>query len=193
MGEREDGRGEGRTGAATHLLLVLASAAAVWVVLVAPTVLARLPVSTTPPGPTALRGGLAAVEGPGSRDWDGLGCARRTCPVPARLDLHGRTFAAGAGTHQRVHRDDVSTRTLRWTVRLGTRQQHWVLVGAEGSSSASDLTVQLGSAALVSVPSGRLTLLEVPPDGRSVQVSLVEGGRSGAETLWIQEYALSVR
>ena len=185
MGEQEDG---GAGGA--HLLSVLASAAVVWAVLLAPNVVAHRHLGSPSQDTSALAGGPAAAEGPGSRDWDALVCGRRSCSAPAHLDLQGRTFAAGAGTHQRVRRDDVSTRTLRWTVRLGTRQQHWVLVGAEGSSSASELTVQLGSAPLVGVPHGRLTLLQVPAQGRSVRISLVEGGRSGAETLRIQEYAL---
>ena len=172
-------------GLARHVS-VLASVVAVWGVLLAPTLVKDVRDQTSASG--LVTGGELPAEGPGSRDWRALDCVGSACAVPRTLDLHGRTFTSLRGIRGEVRRNDVTTRTLRWTVRPG--QPLRVLVGAEGASSASDLVVQVGNAPAVAVPDGRLTLLDLPASDRIVAVTLVERGRFGAdETLRIQEYA----
>ncbi len=72
-----------------------------------------------------------------------------------------------------------------------SRGDHWLLVGAVGSGPGSRLTVQIGDAAPLRLPPGRLSLVERPPwAGRLTRVVVREGARPLPDELLVYlEYA----
>ncbi len=170
------------------LACMAASVAAVVTVLSVPGWLASAgssgPGQPLPPAP------VAQVETIGTRDWASPECPAGTshCGVPSVLDLDGTRYEHATGHRQAVRQRDVASRTLVTTVSAASGRR-WLLVGAEGSSSASALSVRFdGGDATVLLP-GTLTFLPVPGHQPRVQVTVADYGRSGAgELLRVEEY-----
>ena len=102
--------------------------------------------------------------------------------------LDGARYRHVSGHSQAVRQRDVASRTLVTTVTAGSGRR-WLLVGAEGSSSASALSVRLGSGDATALLPGTLTFLPVPGHQQRVQVTVADYGRSGAgELLRVEEY-----
>jgi hypothetical protein len=168
--------------------LVVATVAAVVALLVLPGRVAREGPTGPgqPPSPTPTQ----EADAVGSRNWTAVTCPGHGtgCRAPTVLNLGGARFL-----HQRSHRQavvqrDPSTRTLVQEVSPAGGKG-WVLVGADGASSASQLSIRLGGTA-ASIPSGNLTLISVPGKHRPVQVTVSDYGRSGGhEVLRIEEYS----
>lgn len=126
----------------------------------------------------------------GARNWTAVECPGHAlgCRVPTVLNLGGARFLHGRGHRQAVEQRDPPSRTLVHTVSPAGGKR-WILVGADGASSASQLSVRLGDRPSDSIPSGTLTLLSVPGKHKPVQVTVADYGRSGArEVLHIEEY-----
>jgi hypothetical protein len=148
------------------------------------------------------RGGTAGPDRPqrptptvepdavGARNWTAVECPGHAlgCRVPTVLNLGGARFLHRHSHQQVVEQREPRTRTLVHTVSPAGGKR-WVLVGADGASSASQLSVRLGDKPSASIPSGTLTLLSVPGKHKPVQVTVADYGRSGArEALHIEEY-----
>jgi hypothetical protein len=166
---------------------VAASVAAVVAVLAVPGWLAAGvsgPSEPLPPVPTPRE------ETIGTRSWTAQECpgGGSRCAVPAVLDVAGARFLHVGGHRQAVHQRDLPSRTLVTTVDAGSGRR-WLLVGATGASSASALSVQLGSGESAVVRPGTLSFLSVPEGRQRVQVTLADYGRpSAGERLRIEEY-----
>ena len=172
----------------TSASIVAVSVAAVVAVLVLPGWVARSgttgPDRPTPPSPTG------EVEAVGTRDWSALECPGHAvgCRVPDMLNLGGARFLHGHGHRQAVDQRDPSTRTLVRTISPGGGRR-WLLVGADGATSSSQLSITLGHAPSASIPPGTLTFLSVPGTHRPVQVTVSDYGYNrGPELLRIEEY-----
>jgi hypothetical protein len=138
-----------------------------------------------PPTPTPT----AEVDAVGTRNWTAAECPAHAlgCRVPNVLNLGGARFLHRRSHSRVVQQRDPATRTLVHTVSPAGGKR-WVLIGADGASSASQLSIKLGNAA-ASIPPGTLTMISVPGKRRPVQVTVADYGRSGAgEVLRIEEY-----
>ena len=138
-----------------------------------------------PPTPTPTQ----AIDAVGSRNWTATTCPGpgHGCRVPTVLNLGGARFQHKRSHTRAVVPGDPSTRTLVRTVSPAGGKA-WVLVGADGASPTSQLSIRLGSEA-ASIPPGTLTLVSVPGKKRPVQVTVSDYGRSGShEVLQIEEY-----
>ncbi len=168
--------------------VVAVSVLAVVLVLVAPRWLAgRASQGPVPPGvPEPTR----EAQTVGTRDWHALECPGHAvgCRVPTLLNLGGARFLHRHGHRQAVLRRDPSTRTLVRTVSPASGRR-WILVGADGASSASELSIKLGDAPSASIPPGSLTMLSIPGRSHPVRVTVADYGRAGGrEVLQIEEY-----
>ena len=126
----------------------------------------------------------------GSRNWTAITCPGHGlgCRVPTCSTSGGARFQHGRSHRQDVEQREPSSRTL--SVRVSPNGgRRWVLVGADGSSSASELSIRFSDRVAAVIPSGTLTLLSVPGKSRPAEVTVSDYGRSGAdEVLRIEEY-----
>jgi hypothetical protein len=170
------------------LACIAASVAAVVAVLAAPGWLIPAgtggPAKPLPPAPTP------PAETIGSRNWAAQQCPGKVsqCRVPSLINLAGASFVHVRSHRQPVLQRDLASRTLVTSVAPASGRR-WVLVGATGASSASALSVQLGSGDAAVVPPGTLTFLSLPQSRVRVPVTIADYGRPGAhESLRIEEY-----
>lgn len=168
--------------------MVAVSVAAVVALLVVPSWVAR----NEPSGPGGPRqpAPSPAVDRIGTRAWSAVDCPHRatSCAVPTMLNLGGARFVHHHSTRQLVQQRDSRTRTLVRVVSPA-RGRRWVLVGAQGTSTSSRLSVRLGDATAARLASGALTFIAVPGTRRPVQVTVSDDGLAGGgETLQIEEY-----
>ena len=161
--------------------LVVVCVAVVVVVLVLPSWVAR---NSATGGPT---------QGPdeiGTRTWTATSCPGRglDCRVPTSLDLGGARFVHVHGHRQAVSQGDDGSRTLVRRISPASGRR-WLLVGADGTSSASRLSLTLGQQRTSPISSGTLTLVAVPGTHRPVRVVVSDDGTVGGhEVLRIEEY-----
>ena len=169
--------------------LVVLCVAVVVVVLVLPSWVARNsatggPDQPVPPAPT---------QGPyeiGTRTWTATSCPGRGlgCRVPLSLDLGGARFVHVHSHRQGVSQRDPGTRTLVRRVSPASGRR-WLLVGADGTSSASELSLTIAQQLTSPISSGTLTLVAVPGTHRPVRVVVSDYGTVGVhEVLRIEEY-----
>jgi hypothetical protein len=142
------------------------------------------PTVPDPPAPSH------APDAPGTRTWQSVKCppaAVDSCAAPAELD-HAGLFLSRQDGHRLVwHGEPGASASVVTTVpRSGA--DRWVLVGGERAGGDSQLTVEIGGAAPVTVPAGRLSLFALRGH-RAYVVRVADAGtpRDG-EVLRIVEY-----
>lgn len=139
------------------------------------------PAASPTAGPGPAYAGTRAWEAtscPGRRQRSAEGRARANpCALPQLLTVDGRTLWNPQGGSVPTHHRAVRSADLRLSVARG-HAPAWVLVGASGSGSRSDLAVRFGKGRWQALRPGRLTLLRVPdgPD-RLVEVLVRERAR----------------
>jgi len=170
----------------TTLAAVGATIAAVLAALTIPHWLSAGP----PAGPSVPRPTPTQVpEAPGTRSWQPVKClpaAVDSCAAPLALDHAGLLLSREAG--QRLVWHGTGSAVVERTLPRSPAER-WVLVGAERAGGDSRLTVEIGGAAPVTVPSDRLSLFAlVGHRPFVVRVSDVGTPRDG-EVLRIVEYS----
>ena len=104
------------------------------------------------------------------------------------INLAGAGFLHVGGHRQSLRQRDVASRTLVTSVRTASGRR-WLLVGAVGASSASTLSLQLGTGDPSALLPGTLTFLSVPTSRTRLRVTIADYGRPGAhEVLRVEEY-----
>ena len=167
-----------RRAVAGGLMTALAAAAVAGAVVVprglgdasgpAPLGPAASPTTTPPP----------ASASAGTRDWATVACPPvGGCELPGLLSVGGTTLWSPAAGIVPTHHGRV--RSAHDTISVDRRHSPvWVLVGATGSTTRSDLAVRFGHGRWRPLAPGRLTLLPLPPgDDRIVEVRVREAAR----------------
>ncbi len=169
-------------------VLVLASVAAVVVTaLIVPRLVAD-PQQTAPAPALGSPTASATTSALPDQEWQAGDCdhGRLGCDAPVTLTYRGRDYVSvGGGGSVPTHHLQVRSPQIQGFLEQ-RRGDHWLLVGAVGSGPGSRLTVQIGTAAPIPLPPGRLSLVERPHwAGRLTKVVVRESTRPLPEELLV--------
>jgi hypothetical protein len=139
-----------------------------------------------PQPPTPSR----APDSPGTRTWQAVTCAQRVedaCAAPASIDHAGLLLHSVGGRRTVWSEDHGTAPTVRMQVPRSNGAR-WVLVGGRFTGARTRLSVRIGTARPVEVPTDRLSLFALR--GRRTTTILVSdlGEPRDGELLRIEEY-----